>query len=297
MPIPLHSIASSDRRDSGPLSRRRVRPRRRCRSSSGQWPAADGASTTTAAGQEANRGRLGIHRHGAVAAILNGPAGSGRRGHAHLRQVRRSREASARRSSRSIRTSSRPRCAAREANRAGIEADVQYWRQQVKRLESLVDARARSAARSSIRRRTRCAPRNPGSRRSTRRCAKGSVELQYYRVDAPQAGVVGDITIRAGDRVTTSTMITTIDDEQRARGLHPGAARSLAASCASGCRCRSSTPTARSSRPIRSRFVAPRVDDATQTVLVKSAAARGAAGDAHAAVHPLAHRVALDVQG
>ena len=41
---------------------------------------------------------------------------------------------------------------------------------------------------------------------------EGRVELQYYRVNSPQAGVVGDITIRVGDRVTNSTVITTIDD-------------------------------------------------------------------------------------
>ena len=38
------------------------------------------------------------------------------------------------------------------------------------------------------------------------------VELQYYRVTAPAAGVVGDIPVRVGDRVTTSTVITTISD-------------------------------------------------------------------------------------
>ena len=41
---------------------------------------------------------------------------------------------------------------------------------------------------------------------------EGRVELEYYRVNAPQAGVVGDITFRVGDRVTPSTVITTIDD-------------------------------------------------------------------------------------
>ena len=98
-----------------------------------------------------------------------------------------------------------------EANRAGTEADVQYWRQQVKRLESLVGAGAISRqefdqAQNSLRTaEARLAALDAQVR-------EGRVELQYYRVDAPQAGVIGDIPIRTGDRVTTSTVITTIDD-------------------------------------------------------------------------------------
>jgi multidrug efflux pump subunit AcrA (membrane-fusion protein) len=59
------------------------------------------------------------------------------------------------------------------------------------------------------------------------------VELQYYRVTAPSAGVVGEVVIRQGDRVTSSTIITTIDQPEgleayinvpleRAMDLKPG---------------------------------------------------------------------------
>src|SRR6185503_19614564 len=91
-----------------------------------------------------------------------------------------------------------------EASRAGTEADVQYWRQQVTRLESLVGAGAISRqefdqAQNSLRTaEARLAALDAQVR-------EGRVELEYYRVDAPQAGVVGDIPIRTGDRVTTST--------------------------------------------------------------------------------------------
>lgn len=37
------------------------------------------------------------------------------------------------------------------------------------------------------------------------------VELHYYRVLAPTGGIVGDVPVRVGDRVTTSTLLTTID--------------------------------------------------------------------------------------
>lgn len=156
-----------------------------------------------------------------------------------------------------------------EANREGTEADVQYWRQQVKRLESLVGAGAISRqefdqAQNSLRTaEARLAALNAQVR-------EGRVELQYYRVDAPQAGVIGDIPIRTGDRVTTSTVITTIDDSgaleaylqiplDRSPDLKPGLAVQLL----------DGEGKIVATNPIT--FVAPRVDGATQTVLVKSA--------------------------
>ena len=85
-----------------------------------------------------------------------------------------------------------------------------------------------------------------------------------------QAGTVGDIAIREGDRVTNSTVITTIDDNSglevyiqvpldRSPDLKPGLAVQLL----------DSSGEVVATNPIT--FVAPRVDDATQTVLAKSA--------------------------
>jgi RND family efflux transporter MFP subunit len=156
-----------------------------------------------------------------------------------------------------------------EASRAGTEADVQYWRQQVKRLEALVEAGAISRqefeqAQNSL----RTAEARLASLDAQVR--EGEVELQYYRVNAPQAGVVGDIPIRVGDRVTTSTVITTIDQKEALEAyIQVPLERS---------------PDLRAGLPVQLldqegavvsnnqiTFVAPRVDDATQTVLVKSA--------------------------
>src|SRR5215204_108560 len=156
-----------------------------------------------------------------------------------------------------------------EASRSGTEADVQYWRQQVKRLEALVEAGAISRqefeqAQNSLR--------TAEARLSAldAQVREGRVELQFYRVTAPQAGVVGDIPVRTGDRVTTSTVITTIDDNaaleafiqvplDRSPDLRVGLPVQLLDS--QGKTIVSNAIT----------FVAPRVDDATQTVLVKSA--------------------------
>jgi RND family efflux transporter MFP subunit len=156
-----------------------------------------------------------------------------------------------------------------QANRAGLEADVQYWRGQVKRLEALVEAGAISRqefeqAQNQLR------TSEARLEALNAQVHEQQVELQYYRVAAPQAGIVGDITIREGDRITKSTMITTIDDNNaleayiqvpldRAPDLRIGLPVQLLD--ADGKVMAANTVT----------FVAPRVDDATQTVLVKSA--------------------------
>src|SRR5260370_19902377 len=38
------------------------------------------------------------------------------------------------------------------------------------------------------------------------------VQLHYYSVKSPMEGIVGDIPVRMGDRVTVATMLTTIDE-------------------------------------------------------------------------------------
>jgi RND family efflux transporter MFP subunit len=155
-----------------------------------------------------------------------------------------------------------------QASRAAVEADVQYWTQQVKRLEALVAAGAISRqefeqAENSLR--------TAQARLSALNAQvnEQQVELQYYRVAAPQAGVVGDIPIRSGDRVTKSSMITTIDDNSglevyiqvpidRSPDLRLGLPVQIL----------DADGKVLATNPVT--FVAPRVDDATQTVLIKS---------------------------
>lgn len=155
-----------------------------------------------------------------------------------------------------------------ESQRAGREADVTYWKSQVERLQQLLKAGAISqneldtaqhsldtaqAALDSINAQVR----------------EGRVQLDYYRVTAPTAGVVGDIPVREGDRVTTSTMLTTIDDKagleayiqvpvDRAPDLRVGLPVQLL----------DADDKVIATNPLT--FVAPRVDPATQTVLAKS---------------------------
>ena len=165
-----------------------------------------------------------------------------------------------------------------EANRAGTEADVQYWRQQVKRLESLVGAGAISRqefdqAQNSLRTaEARLAALDAQVR-------EGQVELQYYRVDAPQAGVVGDIPIRTGDRVTTSTVITTIDDNGALEAYIQIPLDRVAGPAASGLPVQLLDGDGKivATNPIT--FVAPRVDDGDADGAGQERAARGAAVD------------------
>ena len=96
-----------------------------------------------------------------------------------------------------------------------------------------------------------------------------SVQLHYYRVTAPSTGIVGDIPVRVGDRVTTTTVLTTVDK--------PGSLEAYVY-----------VPIERSSQlrmnlPVeiidqsgtviahsRITFISPQVDPTTQSVLVKA---------------------------
>jgi RND family efflux transporter MFP subunit len=100
------------------------------------------------------------------------------------------------------------------------------------------------------------------------------VQLHYYRVVALRSGIVGDIPVRVGDRVTTATQLTTIDQ--------PGSLEAYVY-----------VPIEHSSQlkmnlPVqildsegkvvadtRVSFVSPQVDNTTQTVLVKARIANG----------------------
>jgi RND family efflux transporter MFP subunit len=95
------------------------------------------------------------------------------------------------------------------------------------------------------------------------------VQLHYYKVVAPRAGVVGDIPVRVGDRVLTTTQLTTVD--------RPGSLEAyiyipieksgqlkvnLPVQIVDG----SGNQLATS----RITFISPQVDNSTQTVLAKA---------------------------
>jgi RND family efflux transporter MFP subunit len=155
-----------------------------------------------------------------------------------------------------------------EASRAARRADVAYAKQQLARMETLLEAGAVSRAefeQAETAHETALAQLEA----LDSQVRAGQVELAYYRVTAPSAGVVGDIPVRAGDRVTPSTVITTID---RAQGLevHVNVPLERAAGLRTGLPVEIVDADGRvlARNPIT--FIAPRADDATQSVQVKA---------------------------
>jgi RND family efflux transporter MFP subunit len=100
-------------------------------------------------------------------------------------------------------------------------------------------------------------------------------EWSYSRVTAATDGIVGDIPVRVGDRITRATPLTTLED-------NTGLELHLNVPVQEAPRLKLGLPVAlldANGQPVvteRINFISPSVDDATQTVLVKTAAgARG----------------------
>ncbi len=98
-----------------------------------------------------------------------------------------------------------------------------------------------------------------------------SVQLRYFTVTAPFEGVVGDIIARLGDRVTTSTVLTTIDQHRRLQ-IYVYVPGEEASKVQLGVR----VQIVVSDRVVDEGtidFVSPRIDRDTQTVLVTASVA------------------------
>lgn len=94
-------------------------------------------------------------------------------------------------------------------------------------------------------------------------------ELAYYRIRAPFDGIVGDVPVHVGDYVTTTTVLTTVDENrdleayiyiptERAGQVHPGLAVDILDN--SGKQVERTTIN----------FVSPQVDDQLQGILAKA---------------------------
>ena len=95
-------------------------------------------------------------------------------------------------------------------------------------------------------------------------------ELRYYRVTAPMDGVVGDVPVRVGDRVTVATLLTTVND---LGGLEAYiyVPADQAKNLKLGVPVRLMDETGKSLADTRLTFISPQVDPDTQTVLAKAA--------------------------
>lgn len=94
-------------------------------------------------------------------------------------------------------------------------------------------------------------------------------QLHYYKVVAPMSGIVGDVPVRVGDRVTNTTMLTTVDK--------PGALEAYvqvpierAADLKMGKEVQILDDQGKSLAKGKITFISPQVDSSTQTILAKA---------------------------
>jgi len=155
-----------------------------------------------------------------------------------------------------------------ESQRTARESDVTYWKGQVDRLQALLKAGAISQNEfDTAKHNLESAQANLSALDAQVR--EGTVQLQYYRLTAPAPGVVGDLAVREGDRVTTSTVITTIDDKSGFEAyIQVPVDRAPDARLGLPVQILDADGKIIATNPIS--FVAPRVDPATQTVLAKA---------------------------
>jgi RND family efflux transporter MFP subunit len=158
--------------------------------------------------------------------------------------------------------------AALQSQRAARQADLGLARQQAERAKTLLDAGAGSQmeydqAAAAL------AASEAQVKAIDEQIRQQQVELGYYRVTSPTSGIVGDIPVRVGDRVTSATVLTTVDQNAGlevyvnipvadATGLRPGLPLRIL------------DEQGKVIGTYRVAFVSPSVDDAMQTVLVKA---------------------------
>ena len=155
-----------------------------------------------------------------------------------------------------------------EASRAAQEANLRYAKVSLERAQKLFDAgviskqemdNAQSSYDAAV----------AQLKALDEQVNQQKVQLHYYSVASPMDGIVGDIPVRMGDRVTVSTLLTTVDEPgaleayiyvpaERARNLKVGLPVRLLDTAGN------------SAGETRITFVSPQVDADTQSVLAKA---------------------------
>jgi RND family efflux transporter MFP subunit len=155
-----------------------------------------------------------------------------------------------------------------ESTRPARESDVEFARQQVQRNQTLLKAGAISQREvEQFEAQLRAA--EAQLKALDEQIRQQRSQLNYYRVTAPIAGTVGDVPVNVGDRVTRSTELTTVNENdvlevyinvpvQQAPQLKPGLPVHLV------------DDTGRVLATQKITFVSPNVDTSTQSVLAKA---------------------------
>jgi RND family efflux transporter MFP subunit len=155
-----------------------------------------------------------------------------------------------------------------ESSRAAQEANLSYAKQQYERSQGLYSAGVVSKQDLD---QTKSALDAAQAQMDSldAQVSEQQVQLHYYRVVAPWGGIVGDIPVRVGDRVTTATQLTTVDK--------PGSLEIyvyVPIEHSSQLKMNLPVQVLDSNGKVvadsRISFISPQVDNTTQTVLVKA---------------------------
>jgi RND family efflux transporter MFP subunit len=155
-----------------------------------------------------------------------------------------------------------------EAGRAAQEAAVRYAEQQFERAKQLLKVGAISQqeydqAESALR------TAKASWAVTDARVRENEVQLRYFRVSAPAAGIVGDVPVRVGDRVKTDTVLTTID-QNAGLEIYVQVPIERSQDIKRGLRVRVLDSQGQVLAESIIDFVSPQVDDKTQSILAKA---------------------------
>src|SRR5438093_1981061 len=155
-----------------------------------------------------------------------------------------------------------------EDTRAAKQAALQYAKQQYARVQGLKSSGVVSQQELD-QARTALDAAEADLRAVEAQVREQQTQLRYYRVTAPAAGVVGDIPVRVGDRVTVSTLLTTVDSPGIMEAyVSVPVERAPQLKLGMPVRILDSTNNVLAESHVT--FISPQVDDQTQTVLVKA---------------------------
>ena len=153
------------------------------------------------------------------------------------------------------------------------ESDVEFARQQVARNKTLLAAGAISQREvEQFEAQLRAA--EAQLKTLDEQIRQQRSQLNYYRVTAPIAGTVGDIPVNTGDRVTRSTVLTTVD-ENDVLEVYINVPVQQAPQLKTGLPVRLVDDRGQVLATNRITFVSPSVDTATQSVLAKAELVEG----------------------
>lgn len=155
-----------------------------------------------------------------------------------------------------------------ESVRAQRQIDVTYARQEAERASKLLAAGAASQM-DADRAANALKAAEAQVRTTDEQIRQLRTDLAYYGVTAPSGGVVGDVPVREGDRVTKSTLLTTVDANVGLE-VYINVPVQQAPNLKIGLPVRLLDESGAQIAEEKINFISPSVDTTTQTVLVKT---------------------------